>query len=57
MYWNTQRAEAPLLVVEISKVTSPQRLSFKFSLTKQTKHKLILQENIHATREYHPREN
>ena len=45
--------EAPLLVIKISQKTSPELkvlLCFKTKRS-ETKHKLILHENIHATRE------
>ena len=52
MYYNIPRAEAPLLVIKISIKTSPQRLRFYFALKgNEMKRKLILHENIHATRE------
>ena len=52
MYHNIPRVEAPLLVIKISKKTSSQSWGFYFALKRnETKHKLILHENIHATRE------
>ena len=52
MYYNIPRVEAPLLVNKISKKTSSQSWRFQVALKRnKTKHKLILHENIHATRE------
>ena len=46
------RAEASLLVIKISKKTSPQHWRCCFALKQnETKHKLILRENIPAKRE------
>ena len=58
MYYNIPRVEAPLLVIKISKKRSSEIWRFYFALQwNETKHKLILHENIHATREYYPRKN
>ena len=52
MYYNIPRVEAPLLVIKISKKTSSQSWRLNFALKQnETAHKLILHENIHATRE------
>ena len=52
MYYNIPRVEAPLLVIKISKKTSSQSWRLNFVLKQnETTHKLILHENIHATRE------
>ena len=57
MNYNIPRVEAPLLVIKISKTTSSQRWRFYFALKRnETKHKVILHENIHATREWYPKE-
>ena len=51
MYYNILRVEAPLLVIKILKKISSQ--SWRFYLKRnETKHKLILHENIHTTREW-----
>ena len=52
MYYNILRVEAPLLVIKISKKSSSQSWRLYFALEQnETKQKLILHENIHATRE------
>ena len=51
MYYSIPRVEAPLLVTKISKKTSSQSWRFYFALKRnETKPKLILHENIRATR-------
>ena len=53
MYYIIPRVEAPLLVIKMSKKTSSQSWRLHFALKQnEMKHKLILYENIHATREY-----
>ena len=45
------KSRSSFLVIKISKKTSPQSWRFYFALKRnETKHKLILHENIHATR-------
>jgi len=58
MYQSTPLAEAPFLVIKISKKTSPQHLGFCSAL-KQSEMTLtdLVRKKIHATREQYPRKN
>ena len=52
MYFNIPRVQAPLFAVKISRKTSSQSWGLYFALKQnETKHKLILHENILTTGE------